>query len=99
MKRHLSRFFIRLGLVTFTFLALGPVIWAVITSLLPLSALTSRPPDLTSGTGCLRGPAAGWAEEISHDGANMAAHQGVGAPSVDSRRSRRCIRRMANETK
>jgi multiple sugar transport system permease protein len=46
MKRHLSRFFIRLGLVTFTFLALGPVIWAVITSLLPLSSLTSRPPDL-----------------------------------------------------
>jgi len=46
MKRHLSRFFIRLGLVTFTFLALGPVIWAVVTSLLPLSALTSRPPDL-----------------------------------------------------
>jgi len=46
MKRHLSRFFIRLGLVTFTFLALGPVIWAVVTSLLPLSALTSRPPEL-----------------------------------------------------
>lgn len=46
MKRHLSRFFIRLGLVTFTFLALGPVIWAVVTSLLPLTALTSRPPDL-----------------------------------------------------
>jgi multiple sugar transport system permease protein len=46
MKRHLSRFLIRLGLVTFTFLALGPVIWAVVTSLLPLTALTSRPPDL-----------------------------------------------------
>lgn len=45
-RRYLSRFFIRLGLALFTFIALGPVIWAVITSLLPLSALTSRPPDL-----------------------------------------------------
>jgi multiple sugar transport system permease protein len=45
-KRHLSRFFIRFGLVAFTLIALGPVIWAVITSLLPLSSLTSRPPDL-----------------------------------------------------
>jgi len=45
-KRHLSRFFIRMGLAIFTFLALGPVIWAVVTSLLPLTALTSRPPDL-----------------------------------------------------
>jgi multiple sugar transport system permease protein len=45
-KRHLSNFLIRLGLVAFTLIALGPVIWAVVTSLLPLSALTSRPPDL-----------------------------------------------------
>jgi multiple sugar transport system permease protein len=45
-RRYLSRFMIRLGLAAFTLLALGPVIWAVITSLLPLSALTSRPPDL-----------------------------------------------------
>lgn len=45
-RRYLSRFFIRLGLALFTFIALGPVIWAVVTSLLPLSALTSRPPDL-----------------------------------------------------
>ncbi len=45
-RRYLSRFFIRLGLALFTLIALGPVIWAVITSLLPLSALTSRPPDL-----------------------------------------------------
>ena len=37
---------IRLGLAAFTLLALGPVIWAVITSLLPLSSLTARPPDL-----------------------------------------------------
>ena len=45
-KRHLSNFLIRLGLVAFTLIALGPVIWAVVTSLLPLSALTSRPPEL-----------------------------------------------------
>lgn len=45
-KHFLSRFFIRFGLVIFTILALGPVIWAVVTSLLPLSALTSRPVDL-----------------------------------------------------
>lgn len=45
-KRYLSRFFIRFGLILFTLIALGPVIWAVVTSLLPLSALTSRPPDL-----------------------------------------------------
>jgi multiple sugar transport system permease protein len=46
LKQFLSRFFIRMGLAIFTFLALGPVIWAVVTSLLPLTALTSRPPDL-----------------------------------------------------
>jgi multiple sugar transport system permease protein len=44
--RYLPRFMIRLGLAAFTLLALGPVIWAVITSLLPLSSLTARPPDL-----------------------------------------------------
>lgn len=46
VKRYLTRILIRMGLATFTLLALGPVIWAVVTSLLPLSALTSRPPDL-----------------------------------------------------
>jgi len=35
-----------MGLAIFTCVALGPVIWAVVTSLLPLTALTSRPPDL-----------------------------------------------------
>jgi len=45
-KRYLVRFFIRAGLATFTVLALGPVVWAVVTSLLPLSSLTSRPLDL-----------------------------------------------------
>ena len=45
-RRYLTRILIRMGLATFTLLALGPVIWAVVTSLLPLSALTSRPLDL-----------------------------------------------------
>jgi len=45
-KRYLTRILIRMGLATFTLLALGPVLWAVVTSLLPLSALTSRPLEL-----------------------------------------------------
>ena len=46
MPKYLTQFFIRFGLTAFTLLSLGPVIWSVVTSLLPLSALTSRPPDL-----------------------------------------------------
>lgn len=46
MPRYLTQFFIRFGLIAFTLLSLGPVIWSVVTSLLPLSALTSKPPDL-----------------------------------------------------
>jgi multiple sugar transport system permease protein len=45
-RRYLNRVLIRMALATFTLLALGPVVWAIVTSLLPLSALTSRPPDL-----------------------------------------------------
>ena len=45
-KRYLNRVLIRMALAAFTLLALGPVVWAVVTSLLPLSALTSRPPNL-----------------------------------------------------
>lgn len=45
-KRYLNRVLIRMALAVFTLLALGPVVWAVVTSLLPLSALTSRPPNL-----------------------------------------------------
>jgi multiple sugar transport system permease protein len=35
-----------MGLAAFTVIALGPVLWALITSLLPLSSLTSHPIDL-----------------------------------------------------
>ncbi len=45
-KRYLTKFFVRFGLAAFTILALGPVLWGVVTSLLPLTALTSHPPDL-----------------------------------------------------
>ena len=45
-KRFISHTLIRMGLATFALLALGPVLWGVVTSLLPLSALTARPPDL-----------------------------------------------------
>jgi multiple sugar transport system permease protein len=45
-KRLLQRTLIRLGLISFTLLALGPVLWGVVTSLYPLSSLTSQPPDL-----------------------------------------------------
>ena len=46
MPRYLTQFFIRFGLFAFTLLSLGPVVWSVVTSLLPLSALTSKPLDL-----------------------------------------------------
>jgi multiple sugar transport system permease protein len=46
LRTFFTRFFIRFGLILFTFLALGPVAWAVVTSLLPLSSLTARPIDL-----------------------------------------------------
>jgi multiple sugar transport system permease protein len=45
-RRSLNRFFLRMLLLTFTILALGPVLWGVVTSLYPLSSLTSQPPDL-----------------------------------------------------
>lgn len=41
-----SRNFIRFCLAVFVCLCLGPVLWAAVTSFLPLSALTSTPPDL-----------------------------------------------------
>jgi len=45
-KRRLSRNFIRFCLAGFVCVCLGPVIWALVTSFLPLSALTSTPLDL-----------------------------------------------------
>ena len=45
-KRHLTRTILRMCLVAFTVLTLGPVLWAVVTSFLPLVSLTSKVPDL-----------------------------------------------------
>ena len=46
MKRILSRALLRFALAIFVILALGPILWAVVTSLLPLSSLTSKPINL-----------------------------------------------------
>ena len=45
-NRHLTRTLLRMCLAAFTVLTLGPVLWAVVTSFLPLVALTSKVPDL-----------------------------------------------------
>lgn len=46
MKRNLSKVIIQLSLLAFIFLALGPILWAVVTSFLPLISLTAKPIDL-----------------------------------------------------
>lgn len=46
IRRSLSRTFIRFCLACFVVSSLGPVLWAVVTSLLPLRVLTSTPLDL-----------------------------------------------------
>lgn len=47
MYKQLARqYLIRLGLGLFTAVSLGPILWAITSSLLPLSALTSRPLNL-----------------------------------------------------
>ena len=45
-RRFLSRQLIRMALAAFVVLTLSPVLWGVVTSMLPLTALTSRPIDL-----------------------------------------------------
>ncbi len=45
-NRQVTRTLIRMSLVAFTFITLGPVLWAVVTSFLPLTALTSSAPNL-----------------------------------------------------
>lgn len=52
-KRRLSKNFIRFCLAVFVCICLGPVLWAVVTSFLPLSALTSTPPDLNPANATL----------------------------------------------
>jgi multiple sugar transport system permease protein len=45
-RRRLSTWGMRLGLLVFVVVALGPIAWGVVTSLFPTSALTNVPPDL-----------------------------------------------------
>jgi multiple sugar transport system permease protein len=46
-ERWVGRMGVRLLLLIFVIWTLGPVVWAVISSLMPLPALTSSPPDLS----------------------------------------------------
>lgn len=46
MKRNLSKIFIQISLLIFVCLALGPILWAIVTSFLPLASLTAKPIDL-----------------------------------------------------
>jgi multiple sugar transport system permease protein len=43
MNKNLSKVIIQILLISFVFLALGPILWAVVTSFLPLSSLTAKP--------------------------------------------------------
>jgi len=45
-RRRLSTWAVRAGLLVFVVVALGPIVWGVVTSLYPTSALTNVPPDL-----------------------------------------------------
>lgn len=49
MRRRLGRLGVRLALLIFVALALGPILWGVLTSLYPTRALTQTPPDLSLG--------------------------------------------------
>jgi multiple sugar transport system permease protein len=46
LRRRLSTWAVRAGLLVFVVVALGPIVWGVVTSLYPTSALTNVPPDL-----------------------------------------------------
>ncbi len=49
LRRFLTRGGVRLLLLAFTVWTLGPIAWAVISSLLPTQALIQSPPDLSPG--------------------------------------------------
>jgi len=46
MNKNLTKVLIQISLIAFVFLALGPILWAVVTSFLPLVSLTAKPIDL-----------------------------------------------------
>jgi len=47
LRRRLGLWGTRFGLAVFVVIALGPIAWGVVTSLLPTKALTQSPPDLS----------------------------------------------------
>ena len=47
LRRRLAIGGTRFGLAVFVVIALGPIAWALVTSLLPTKALTQSPPDLS----------------------------------------------------
>ena len=46
MNKNLTKVIIQISLIAFVFVALGPILWAVVTSFLPLSSLTAKPIDI-----------------------------------------------------
>ena len=47
LRRRLGIWGVRFALLVFLVLALGPIVWGIVTSLLPTTALTQTPPDLS----------------------------------------------------
>lgn len=47
LRRRLGIWGVRFALLVFLLLALGPIVWGIVTSLLPTTALTQTPPDLS----------------------------------------------------
>lgn len=47
VRRRLARWGMWLGLAVFVVLALGPIVWGIVTSFTPTRALTQSPPDLS----------------------------------------------------
>lgn len=47
IRRRLGTWGVRFALLVFVFIALGPIIWGIVTSLTPTIALTQSPPDLS----------------------------------------------------
>lgn len=47
LRRRLGTWGVRFALLVFLVLALGPIVWGIVTSLLPTTALTQTPPDLS----------------------------------------------------
>ena len=47
LRKRLSLWSVRFALLVFVVLALGPIVWGIVTSFTPTRALTQTPPDLS----------------------------------------------------